>query len=102
MHSDAASERSQVRIKGIMMTWRDKIRPMVAEIIEHYGRDDMKALRKALIAHRPHWVSGASHMTKIWRDEVNVQLGIKESRKAAKERKKDEAAGQSFMFKEGQ
>lgn len=73
------------------MTWRDEIRPLVAAIIADVGRDDMRALRRALIDRRPHWVKYCYHQTKIWRDEVNQQLGIKAQRKAA-ERAKAEAA----------
>jgi len=59
------------------MTWRNKIRPLVSQIIKRVGRDDMKALKKALIEGRPSWVCACSWQTKIWRDETNRQLGRK-------------------------
>lgn len=87
------------------MTWRDHIRPIVAEIVERVGRDDPKALRRALLNERPYWVKQASHMTKVWRDEVNFQLGIKQKRQAEKSKQKaieamqaEAEAGQSFLF----
>lgn len=79
-------------------TWRDQIRPIVAEIIEHYGTEDMKLLRKKLVEHRPGWAE-ASWMLKVWRDEVNDQLGIKAARERAKKQALFEASGQkSFAF----
>lgn len=80
------------------MTWRDKIRPLVAEIIAAVGTSDMKALRRALIEGRPSWVSGASWMTKVWRDEVNTQLGIKAARKAERRRSKQQLDGHPWLF----
>jgi hypothetical protein len=80
------------------MTWRDRIRPIVAEIIERIGRDDPKRLKRALIDERPYWVRDASHQTKIWRDEVNIQLGRKEHRQAKKQRQHEQATGQAMLF----
>lgn len=57
------------------MTWRDQIRPLVAEIIAQVGINDEKKLRRALLDERPVWVRTTSHMSKIWRDEVRRQVG---------------------------
>lgn len=63
------------------MTWRDKIRPLVREIIDRVGREHVKECKRALLAERPGWVSQCSWQTKIWRDEVNKQLGLKRFKK---------------------
>jgi len=83
-------------------TWRDQIRPLVAAVIARVGTDDMKALRLALIDARPSWVSGASWMTKVWRDEVNQQLGIKAERKRVEAQQKELASGQTYLFEDEQ
>ena len=62
------------------MTWREQIRPIVDRIIREVGTDDRRALRRALIDRRPHWVSSCSWQTRIWRDEVALQLGTKRRR----------------------
>lgn len=62
-------------------TWRDRIRPLIAEVIERVGRSNPKALKKALLDARPNWVTGASWMTKVWRDEVKCQLGQRQFNK---------------------
>jgi hypothetical protein len=55
------------------MTWRDKIRPLVSEIIDRVGKSDPKALKRALLEGRPTWVRTCSHQTKVWIDEVKRQ-----------------------------
>lgn len=63
------------------MTWRSEIRPIVKEIIDRIGRDNVKELKRALISERHGWVSQCSWQTKIWRDEVNKQTGWKKKNK---------------------
>lgn len=63
-------------------TWRDHCSPIIAEVIDEVGTEDMKKLRKALreaypYGERKYWPY------KVWCDEVNRQLkrakyGIKE------------------------
>lgn len=55
------------------MTWRDRIRPLVSEIIDRVGKSDPKALKRALLDGRPTWVRTTSHMSQIWREEVKLQ-----------------------------
>jgi len=45
------------------------------------GRENIKELKRALIEERPSWVSNCSWQTKIWRDEVKQQLGLKKQKK---------------------
>jgi hypothetical protein len=69
------------------MTWRDKIRPLVSDIIKRVGNGDVKALKQALLEGRPTWVRTCSHQTKVWRDEVKRQT--EESDAKEKSREKD-------------
>lgn len=55
------------------MTWRDRIRPLVAEVIDRVGKSDPKELRRALLDARPEFVLYTSHMSKVWREEVKRQ-----------------------------
>ena len=59
-----------------MSTWRDAARPIIARVIAEVGTADIKALRKALRAAYP-FGPYKYHPCKIWRDEINVQLGKK-------------------------
>lgn len=85
------------------MTWRDMIRPIVADVISRVGLDDPKALRRALLDARPIEVLTCSWQAKIWRDEVRQQTGIKSKLIAAKKRAADVQRGQQFfIFKQEQ
>jgi hypothetical protein len=55
------------------MTWRDKARPVIADVIRRVGRGDDKALRSALRDAYPFGVR-KYHPYRIWCDEVRVQL----------------------------
>lgn len=59
-----------------MSMWRDSARPIIARVIAEVGTADIKALRKALRAAYP-FGPYKYHPCKIWRDEINVQLGKK-------------------------
>ncbi len=55
-------------------TWRDHARPIIAKVIARVGRDDVKALRRALreaypFGERRYWPY------KVWCDEVRRQRG---------------------------
>ena len=54
-------------------TWRNHCAPLIAEVIKRVGKDDPKALRKAL---REAYPNGefSMHPYKIWRDEIRRQL----------------------------
>lgn len=74
-----------------MRTWRAISAPIIAEIVRRVGREDVRALRKALreaypFGPRQHWPY------KVWCDEVRAQLGLK-SHAAAKV-----SANQGGMF----
>lgn len=61
-----------------MSTWRDHFRPIIAGVISRVGREDMKALRRALrdaypFGERRFWPY------KVWCDEVRQQIGIDRS-----------------------
>lgn len=56
------------------MTWRDVARPIIAETIDRVGKDDPKALRKALLEAYP-FGAREYHPYKIWLDEIHRQLG---------------------------
>lgn len=49
--------------------WRDRATPIIAEVIARVGRDDERALRKALHDAYP-FGERSMHPYKIWRDEI--------------------------------
>lgn len=65
-----------------MNTWRDDCAPIIAEVIERVGRDDMKALRKELRAAFPYG-ERARWPYKVWLDEIRTQLGMKKRKDSA-------------------
>ena len=56
-----------------MSTWREDAAPIIADVIRKTGRDDMKALRRALRESYPFGVR-AYHPYKIWLSEIKRQL----------------------------
>ena len=61
------------------MTWRDRARPLIAQVISRVGTEDMKGLRKALREAYP-WGPREYHPYRIWLDEIRVQLGTKQEK----------------------
>ena len=57
-----------------MGSWRDIAAPIIKEVIEREGRDDMKKLRKALRESYP-FGERRHHPYKVWCDEVRRQVG---------------------------
>ena len=55
--------------------WRGRSAPIITEVIERVGKDDMKALRKAL---REAYPFGAREYWpyKVWCSEVRIQLKL--------------------------
>ena len=56
------------------MSWRDSAKPIIQRVISETGRNDLKALRKALREAYP-FGERAYHPYKVWCDEVRKQLG---------------------------
>lgn len=56
-------------------TWRDRYRPIVADVIAKIGTQDLRSVRRALRSAFPG--PRAYHCLKIWRDECRLQLGLK-------------------------
>lgn len=52
--------------------WRQRLAPIVADIIAEVGTSDMKALRKELAAKRPR----ESWLYKVWLSEIRNQLKL--------------------------
>ena len=77
-------------------TWRERLAPLISEIIIREGTADMRKLRKAL---REAFPCGERkyHPYRIWLDEINVQLGIKKMRTLKKARQTLINAGQTEM-----
>ena len=72
-------------------TFRERLRPIIAEVINEVGKENQKALKKALSDAFPYKDKRShSYLYKVWRDEINRQLG--------KKRKK--IKGQLSLFKE--
>ena len=59
----------------MIRTWRDHCSPIIADVIERVGKDDMQALRKALREAYPY---GERKMWpyKVWCSEVRKQLKL--------------------------
>lgn len=56
-----------------MTTWRQKATPVIAEVIQRVGRDDMKVLKKAIREAYP-FGERAYYPYKAWLSEVKRQL----------------------------
>lgn len=56
-----------------MSYWRKIAAPIIARVIEQTGREDERALRKALREAYP-FGERSMHPYKIWRDEIRRQL----------------------------
>ena len=54
--------------------WRDRCRPIVAEIIKAWNGKDEKELRRALYEAYP-FGERKRHPYKIWLNEIQLQLG---------------------------
>lgn len=81
------------------MVWRDMIAPMVAEIVAEVGTDDLPKLKKALGERRPSWVSDASWLLKVWRDEVNKQTPLGRLKVERAKLREDAATGQQNFLR---
>ncbi|PQO39367.1 hypothetical protein C5Y96_05800 [Blastopirellula marina] len=57
------------------ITWRDRYRPLIGDIIGKLGTEDMRSVRRALRLAFPG--PRAYFCLRIWRDECRVQLGLK-------------------------
>lgn len=60
--------------------WRDRAVPIIREVIARVGRDDERALRKALHDAYP-FGERQLHPYKIWRDEIRRQLEGRQGRR---------------------
>ena len=78
--------------------WRNRCAPIIAEVIERVGLDDLATLRKEL--HRAYpFGERARHPYKIWCDEVKKQLGVDDLRDFThRSRKKPKLMGQTSFF----
>lgn len=57
-------------------TWRDKARPIIAEILKDHQDCDDATIKKALLEAYP-FGARAHHPYKIWLDEIKRQRGTK-------------------------
>lgn len=64
-----------------MGTWRSSIRPKVAKVIRDNPNATVKQLRRALLEARKFYYGSQSWQTRIWNDEVKLQLGLKAEKK---------------------
>ena len=79
--------------------WRDRAAPIIAEVIASVGRDDERALRKALAESYP-WGEKRMHPYKIWRDEIRRQLEGRQGRRPSAS--PPEASGQLSLLPSGE
>lgn len=75
------------------MTWRDVAKPIIADVIQTVGTDDMKKLRAALREAYP-FFERENHPYKIWCDEIHRQLGTRKS----KNKKSSDSDAQISLF----
>lgn len=60
--------------------WRDIAAPIITKVIDRVGRDDKRALQKALAEAYP-WGEKRMHPYRIWRDEIRRQLEGRQHRR---------------------
>lgn len=76
-------------------TWRERLSPLIASVIEANKTAGLKTIRKAL---RDKWreeqLDSMNWPTKVWRSEAAIQLGL---RPKLRVRKTDDVPGQSIM-----
>lgn len=60
--------------------WRSRARPIVAQVIEEVGAEDMVLLRKKLSMAYP-FGQKKYYPYDVWLDEIKTQLGIKKPKK---------------------
>ncbi|MCO3747563.1 hypothetical protein FA132_19680 [Pseudomonas aeruginosa] len=76
------------------MSWSDRAAPIVAQVIREVGREDLRALRKALSEAYP-WGARKNTPYKAWLAEVRRQLGH-----PLNPPKNDPADPQAVLFKQ--
>lgn len=64
--------------------WRDRAAPIIREVIARVGRDDERALKRALHDACP-FGERQMHPYRIWRDEIRRQLEGRQRRKPVAE-----------------
>lgn len=92
---------SKKKDKPKRVTKRDMIAPMIAGCIKQLkdaGVVTETAIRKALCKQREDSMILDEYSVSIWRDEVNIQLGVKGVRRYERKLRRDEARGQKHLF----
>jgi len=56
------------------MTWRDRMRPLIAQVIEEHAGEPENAIKAALAAAYP-CGEKKNYVYKVWLDEIKRQLG---------------------------
>lgn len=69
----------------IYYTWRDRCRPVIAEVIRANQGQDLKTIRRALREAYP-WGERKYWPYKVWCDEIRRQLGLKPIKKDPRQR----------------
>jgi len=82
-------------------TWRQQAAPIIAEVIERVGREDMKALKRELRAAYP-FGKRQYYPYKAWLLEVATQLGTRKRKKTTSATRHDVANGVQFESIPGQ
>lgn len=77
------------------MTWRDKARPIIEEVLSRCKGKPEKEIKKALREAYP-WGPRNNYPYKVWLDECKVQMGKKKVRQ--KKHKPDEDRRQMMLF----
>lgn len=80
-------------------TWRDEIRPLVAECIASGRVNGLEGRKLWLHVNRScPWRSEGYHPYKIWRHEAAVQIGLKSIRLKRNPIPREPAPGQGELF----
>lgn len=76
-------------------TWRERMMPLIAQILAEYQDLELNGKRTALREARPYWVN-QGWLLKVWRDECRIQLGLKPRTKRPSRR--ESGKGQKVLF----
>lgn len=76
-------------------TWRDRMMPLIAQVIADCEGLDLKATREALRRANP-YRGNEGWLLRVWRDECRIQLGLKSRTKPPGRR--ESAPGQQELF----
>lgn len=78
-------------------TWRDRWRPIIANVLKETAGQSEREIRKAL---REAWPGGLREYFpyKVWLDEIRVQLGLRKFGRGKDKLRVESCEGQGDLF----